>query len=302
MMRQLVAAWLAVLPLASRLPPPLAAQTRVVMLGTGNPNADPERSGPALAIVVNGSAYLVDAGPGVVRRAEAARRMGVAELAQPNLTAVFLTHLHSDHTLGLPDLMLGPWVLERTVPLTVYGPAGTAAMVSHILAAYAVDIGRRLDGRQPQNRSGSRAVAHEIHPGLVYTDRNVRVTAFRVAHGNWPDAYGYRFETADRTIVISGDTRASEAVATACRGCDVLVHEVYSDAGFRTLPPEWKRYHASFHTSASDLASLATRARPGLLVLYHTLTWAGVPRDTLLAEVKRGYAGRVVLAADLDVF
>jgi ribonuclease BN (tRNA processing enzyme) len=228
--------------------------------------------------------------------------MGVAELAQPNLTTVFLTHLHSDHTLGLPDLMLAPWVLERTAPLAVYGPPGTAAMVSHILAAYAVDIRRRLDGQQPQNRSGSRARAHEIRAGLVYTDRNVRVTAFRVPHGNWPDAYGYRFETADRTIVVSGDTRASEAVVSACRGCDVLVHEVYSDAGFRSLPPEWQRYHASFHTSASDLGALATRARPGLLVLYHTLTWGGVPRDTLLAEVKRGFAGRVVLAADLDVF
>jgi ribonuclease BN (tRNA processing enzyme) len=88
----------------------------------------------------------------------------------------------------------------------------------------------------------------------------------------------------------------------ACRGCDVLVHEVYSDAAFATLSPEWNRYHSYFHTAASDLASLATRARPGLLVLYHTLTWGGVPRDTLLAEVQRGFAGRVALAADLDVF
>ena len=101
---------------------PLAAQTKVVLLGTGTPNPDPERSGPSVAVVVNGAAYLVDAGPGVVRRAEAARERGVTELAQPNLKIVFLTHLHSDHTLGLPDLMLTPWVLERTAPLEVYGP------------------------------------------------------------------------------------------------------------------------------------------------------------------------------------
>jgi ribonuclease BN (tRNA processing enzyme) len=128
------------------------------------------------------------------------------------------------------------------------------------------------------------------------------VTAFRVPHGNWTEAFGYRFETADRTIVVSGDTRASDAVADACNGCDVLVHEVYSDAGFARLPGEWQRYHAHFHTSASALAALATRARPGLLVLTHLLSWGGVPLDSIAAEVRRGYSGRVVLGRDLDVY
>lgn len=297
MMRQLAFALL-----ASLLPPLLGAQTRVVMLGTGTPNPDSARFGPSVAIVVGGNAYLVDAGPGVVRRAEAAHLRGIAELAQSNLTMVFLTHLHSDHTLGLADLMLAPWVQDRPAPLSVYGPAGTAAMVRHLLAAYEVDIRRRMNGWQPQNRTGWRARAHEIRPGLVYADSNVRVTAFLVPHGDWPDAYGYRFETADRTIVISGDTRSSEAVVAACHGCDVLIHESYSDAGFATLRAEWQRYHAFFHTSATELAAVATRARPGMLVLYHTLTWGGVPRDTLVAEVRRGFSGRVVLANDLDVY
>jgi len=278
------------------------AQTRVVLLGTGNPNANPERSGPAVAVVVNGSAYLVDAGPGVVRRAEAARLGGVAELAQENLRIVFLTHLHSDHTLGLPDLMFTPWVVGREARLEVYGPRGTTAMTRHLTAAYAEDVRRRLDGRQPQNRTGWRVNPHEIRPGLVYADSNVRVIAFRVPHGNWEEAYGYRFEAADRAIVISGDTRASDAVVQACRGCDVLVHEVYSDSGFRALPPEWQRYHAQFHTSASELAALATRARPGLLVLTHLLSWGGVPLDSILGEVRRGYGGRVVLGNDLAVY
>jgi ribonuclease BN (tRNA processing enzyme) len=302
MIRQRAAVFLLLLPCSSLLPPAVMAQTRVVMLGTGTPNPDSARSGPAVAIVVNGSAYLVDAGPGVVRRAETAYRRGVAELAQAQLTIVFLTHLHSDHSLGLPDLILSPWVLERTAPLAVYGPAGTTAMVRHILAAWSVDVERRLDGWQPQNRTGWQARAHEIRPGLVYADSNVRVTAFLVPHGNWPDAYGYRFDTADRSIVISGDSRASDAVVEACHGCDILVHEAYSDAGFATRPAPWQRYHRHFHTSASELAALATRARPGLLVLYHTLTWGGVPRDTLLAEVRRGFAGRVALAADLDIY
>ena len=92
-------------------------KTQIVMLGTGNPNPDPERSGPATAIVVSGASYLIDCGPGIVRRAAAAARRGIAELEASRLSIVFVTHLHSDHTVGLPDLMLTPWVLERRVPL-----------------------------------------------------------------------------------------------------------------------------------------------------------------------------------------
>ena len=207
-----------------------AQQTRLVLLGTGTPNPEPDRSGPAAAVVVGGAAYLIDAGPGVVRRARAAELAGVTELRQPNLRIVFLTHLHSDHTLGLPDLILSPWVLERDAPLIVYGPPGTRTMLRSLEEAFAVDIRRRQDGWQPQNKTGWRAIAHHVDDGLVYADSNVRVTAFRVPHGNWPDAFGYRFETRDRVIVISGDTRESEAIVHACDPCDVLVHEVYSDA------------------------------------------------------------------------
>lgn len=245
---------------------PLAAQTRVVMLGTGTPNPDPERAGPATAIVVDSAAYIVDAGAGVVRRAAAAERAGISALRQRNLRVVFLTHLHSDHTLGLVDLMFTPWVRERTVPLVVIGPPGTRAMVDHLQRAFAVDKARRQDGWQPQNRTGWQTDVREVAPGVVYQDSLVRVTSFRVPHGNWSEAFGYRLETRDRVIVISGDTRASEAVVEACNGCDVLVHEVYGDSAYATLAPAWARYHGHFHTSASALAELATRARPGLLV------------------------------------
>jgi len=298
-MRQSTVLLIALTAMAS---PASAQGARVVLLGTGTPNPEPDRSGPAVAVVVGGSTYLVDAGPGLVRRAEAARRKGVVELTQPALRTVFLTHLHSDHTLGLPDLIFSPWVLERSEPLEVYGPRGTRDMVDHLVKAYAQDVRIRLDGWQPQNRTGHRARAHEVRPGLVYSDSNVRVTAFAVPHGSVREAYGYRFETAGRVIVISGDASASDAVVEACNGCDVLVHEVYSDSGFSRLPPDWQRYHGYFHTSASELARLATRARPGLLVLYHTLTWGGVPREHILEEIRRGYSGRVVLVSDLDVF
>ena len=277
-------------------------QTQVVMLGTGTPNADPERSGPAVSVVRNGRSYLVDAGPGIVRRAAAASRLGFEALEPKNLKVLFLTHLHSDHTIGLPDVILSGWVLERTTPLELYGPPGTKAMVDHVLAAYAADIRNRLDGLEPANETGYRVNVHEIVPGVVFDDGNVKVTAFAVPHGDWEVAFGYRFDSADRSIVISGDTRASDAVVTACNGCDLLVHEVYSAERFRTRPPEWQRYHARAHTSTEELAALATRARPKQLVLYHQLYW-GTDDAGLVAELARaGYARPVVAARDLGSY
>ena len=278
-----------------------AQDNMVVLLGTGTPNPDPDRSGPAVAIVVRGSVYLVDAGPGLVRRAEEARRRGVAALTQPNLKMVFLTHLHSDHTVGLPDLIFTPWVLERTAPLEVFGPHGTRAMVAHLTAAFVEDVRVRTDGLQPQNKTGYAVNAHEIDPGVVYRDSNVTVTAFRVSHGTMPESYGYRFDTPGRSIVISGDTGPTNAVAQACSGCDILIHEVYSKAGFATRSPQWQRYHARFHTSSNELARVATTAHPGLLVLYHQLLWGTSP-DDLVAEIRKGYSGRVLSGNDLDVF
>lgn len=276
--------------------------TRVVMLGTGTPNADPDRSGPAVAVLVGGRSYLVDAGPGVVRRAAAAARLGHAALAPEHLTTLFLTHLHSDHTLGLPDLVFSPWTLERTAALTVIGPPGTLAMTQHISAAWSEDLKIRLDGLEPANTTGYRVDARDVQPGEVYRDSLVTVHAFRVPHGSWPDSYGYRFVTRDKVIVISGDTGPTTITAEQCNGCDVLVHEVYSAERFATRPPEWQRYHRRFHVSTVEVAGIANQARPGLLVLYHQLYW-GTTDAALEAEVRAaGYAGRVVSAKDLEVY
>jgi ribonuclease BN (tRNA processing enzyme) len=275
--------------------------SQVVVLGTGTPNADPERSGPAVAVVVNDRAYLFDAGPGLVRRASAAQRAGVAALRQPNLDVVFLTHLHSDHTLGLPDLMFSPWVLERTAPLRVFGPPGTFGMVASLLSAYKEDIRVRLDGGEPSNKTGWKSEARDIEPGFVYRDSNVTVTAFAVPHGAWTHAFGYRIQTRDRVIVISGDTGPSEEIVQQCNGCDVLVHEVRSHEKLATRPPDWQRYHSAFHTSTLELGRLAERAKPKLLVLYHQLYW-GASDDDLLREVRSVYSGPVVSAKDLGVY
>jgi ribonuclease BN (tRNA processing enzyme) len=270
-------------------------RTHVILLGTGTPNADPARSGPAVAIVVDSNTYIIDAGPGIVRRAAAAK------IPMTSLRIAFLTHLHSDHTVGLPDLMLSPWVLGRTTPLAVYGPPGTTAMVEHLEAAYAQDIDIRLHGGEPSNKTGYGGKGHDVPAGVVYRDSLVTVTAFEVAHGKWPHAYGYRFQTPDRIIVISGDTAPSDAVARACSGCDVLVHEVISSESLKGRTPEWQAYHRAYHTPGYELGDIATKARPKLLVLYHQLP-SGIADAALLREVHTRYKGVVVSGKDLGVY
>jgi ribonuclease BN (tRNA processing enzyme) len=274
------------------------------MLGTGTPNADPERFGPAVAVVVDDASYLVDFGVGVVRRAAAAERAtGRKALDAVNLTHAFATHLHSDHTLGLADLILTPWILERTEPLSVWGPRGLRAMTNHLVSAYTEDLKVRTRGGEPPHKYDPRIVnVHEIAgPGVVFRDERVTVTAFAVSHGAWPQAFGYRFQTPDRTIVISGDTGPASHIEEQCQRCDVLVHEVYSDAGFAKRSADWQAYHSRYHTSARQLGAIASRSRPALLVLYHQLIWTATERD-LLEEVRGSYDGKVVSAHDLDVF
>ncbi len=188
------------------------SKTRIVLLGTGTPNADPERSGPGVAIVVNDTPYLIDCGPGIVRQAAAAYKSGIAGVKVENLKTLFITHLHSDHTVGYADLIFTPWVLGRKKPLEVYGPAGIAEMTDNILAAYQQDIRVRLDGLEPVNKTGYNVNAHEIKPGIIYKDSNITVEAFVARHGGWPEAYGFVFSTSDRKILISGDTVPSEEI------------------------------------------------------------------------------------------
>jgi len=277
------------------------AQTKVVLLGTGTPRPYPDRSGPATAIVVGERAYLVDFGPGVVRRAAAAAENGTPELESTNLKVAFLTHLHSDHTAGYPDLILTPWVMGRT-ELDVYGPEGLEDMTKHVLEAWRQDIEIRTKGLEQRNALVVRA--HDVKSGVVYKDERLTVTAFRVPHGQWPEAFGYRFDTPGKSIVISGDTSPSEEIVAHCQPCDVLIHETYSPESVLIMP-DYKTYRAKYHTSTSELAEIANRAKPGILVVYHTSGRGPngrIPDEQLLREIQKTYHGKVVIGHDLEVY
>jgi ribonuclease Z len=197
--------------------------------------------------------------------------------------------------------MLTPAVMHRQVPLVVYGPPGIRAMVNSLLAAYREDIALRIHGLEHGDSAAYRIIVHEVSPGIVYRDSNVTVTAFRVPHGSWKYAFGYRFDAGGRSIVVTGDTKPSDTVVDACHGCDVLVHEVYSKKGFDRLPAEDRAYHSAFHTSGLELGDLAARARPKLVVLTHYLFF-GESAEEILGEVRSRFSGVVVAGADLGVY
>lgn len=297
------------------------ARTKVVLLGTGTPVPDPDRSGPATVITVDERAYLVDFGPGIVRRAEAAALKDLIPAVEPgNLKVAFVTHLHSDHTAGYPDLILMGWTSGRTVPLEVYGPSGLQAMTEHILQAYRIDIETRTnpEGNQRHFPEGWKVNAHEIKPGVIYKDEKVTVTAFATKHAM--ESYGYRFDTPDRSIVISGDTNPVEETIKACNGCDVLIHEAQPLELLTKMPESIQSFVAKYHTTTLQLAELATKAKPKLLVIYHIVSFPpGImpPRlvgpasragalyaspEMLRKEIGSRYSGKFVIGKDLDVY
>ncbi len=275
--------------------------TKLILLGTGTPFADPTKSGPSLAIVVNNTSYIVDCGPGVVRRAAEASKLGFPSLEAAQLKTLFITHLHSDHTIGLADIILTPAVLDRNAPISIYGPVGSKKMTDDLMSAYKQDIAIRINGLEKGDAIAYQVYTNEIKEGQIYKDSNLTVTAFNVQHGQWDNAFGFVFQTKDKKIVISGDCTYSENLIKFAKDCDILVHEVYSDAGLKKRTQRWQDYHSTFHTSTYQLADIANKVKPKLLILNHQLTF-GTSLQSLLDELKSKYAGPVVNGADLDVF
>ena len=279
------------------------ASTQLVVLGSGNPNPDPERSGSAYAVIVDGTPYLVDFGPGVIRSASALSPSWGGSIDGMNVTKLeyaFLTHIHSDHTAGLSDLLLTPWVMGRENKLNLFGPAGLERMAFSLLDAYKDDIDYRMNGTQPSNGSGYKFNFTELDNGIVFKDDNLTVEAFKVNHGEFEDAYGFRFTSKDKVIVFSGDTGPSKTLEEYAKDADILVHEVYSNAGFLKKTKDWQIYHKDHHTSTYEVGEIASRAKPKLLVLSHILFW-GADEQDILEETRTTFSGNIKIAEDLMV-
>ena len=280
----------------------LDKETQVVMLGTGNPVPDAYRAGPSIAVIHKGEAYLFDIGAGAIQNAVTARyKYDIPSLYPSQICCVFLTHLHSDHTIDYSELAFTLW-WRRRAPLSAWGPAGLEQTTNGMYEMMAVDTAIRTSGINPvQNPDGYKVNVTEISEGIVFQKDDLTIEAFDVDHGMIKPAWGYRITTDDKSIVISGDTAFSEKLLEMSRSVDLLFHEVISDSGLRKTSEFWQEYHKKHHTTASDLGRLASEAQPGLLVLYHGLFY-GVPEAVIVDDVRTTYDGEVVLADDLDVF
>ena len=224
----------------------LQASTHFFVLGSGTPNPNPERMGSAYLVLVDDTPYLFDFGPGVVRRVAALTTNWGGSFSNFDVTKLeyaFLSHIHSDHTLGLADLIITPWIMGRDKPLKIFGPEAAKDMADHIIKAYQPDIDYRIFGTQPQNDKGYKTIFTSIEEGTIYDDSNISVTAFLNNHGDLSDSYGFLVKTKDKTILISGDTGPSKNLMKYGKDIDILVHEVYSQAGFEKKEPDWRIYH-----------------------------------------------------------
>lgn len=280
----------------------LDAPTQVVVLGTGTPIPDATRAGTSIAVIHKGETYVFDLGAGSVRNATIGRyKYDIPSLYPSLICCVFFTHLHSDHTADYPELAATLW-WRRQESLRVWGPPGLRALTDGMYQMMATDITLRTSGDNAITTPDAFEVeVTEINEGIVIDKGSMRIEAFSVNHGAIRPAYGYRITTEDKTIVISGDTAYSENLLEMSRGADLLFHEVISDKGLSRASEAYQAYHRRSHTTASELARLASDARPELLVLMHVLFY-GVPEDLIVDEVKAGYDGEVVLANDVDVF
>ena len=288
-------------------------RTFLSTLGTGTPSPNPYRNGPAGVVIAEDTPYLIDAGEGILRSiAKAATshdKYLVDSFAPSKLSRLFLTHLHSDHVVGLPSIILNPWIFGRTEPMRIFGPKGTKQMVDDLLSAYSRDIRERIEGPERANDTGWRVEVTEIEgDGFVYEDENIKVEAFAHEHGTMEN-YGYCFTTRERKIVWAGDGKVSRAFLEFSRGVDFLVSEICSKDALPNAPwgglseEEKERIIWSYHIKPEELARLAEEAGVGTLILIHESNYSKPYRhEALLEEMKKHYHGTVYSSRDADVF
>ena len=263
----------------------------VTLLGTGTPRPEVERGSSAVLVEAGTQKLLFDAGRGV------ARRIYQLGLDYNTIDKIFITHLHYDHIIGLPDLMLSGWVFQRTRPIRLWGPAGSKHHLEQIQKAYAADIELRTRHTELPEE-GIRVEVSEIGEGVVYSEGDLTVRAIPVDHGVVKPAFGYRVDYKGRSLVISGDTRYSEQIAEHAKGVDLLIHEI-ADASDALLEhnPRLRRVMA-YHTRPAELSRLLQQSNPRQTVLVHALIF-GKERADVLSEIQSKYKGEVMFGEDL---
>jgi ribonuclease Z len=277
--------------------PGQAQQIKVTLLGTGCPPPVMNRFGPSTLVEAGDQKFVFDAGRGALQRLT---QLGVR---WQDVRGVFLTHLHSDHVVGFPDLWLTGWLIApgRRVPLPVWGPSGTTSMMSHLEQAYQADIKVRVanDGGAPD---GAKLLAQDIAEGVVYDRGGVKVTAFEVDHAAARPAFGYRIEYAGRSVVLSGDTRSSENLIRHAQKVDLLVHEVFVPETLKRLgmPAERAKNIIAYHLTPEQAGEVFTRTRPRLAVYSHICMPSAGEQD-VLAPTRTTYSGPLEVGEDLLV-
>lgn len=271
-------------------------EIKVTLLGTGCPPAVMNRFGPSLLVEAGGQKLLFDAGRGALQR------LNQVNVRWREVQGVFLTHLHSDHVVGFPDLWLTGWLTPgRDVPLPVWGPRGTKNMMSHLEQAYEYDIRIRLyDDRAAPD--GVVILAEDIAEGFVYEKGGVKVNAFEVDHAPVKPAFGYRIDYGGRSVVLSGDTRVSENLIRHAQGVDLLIHEVAAPETFvrAGTPPERAKSVVAHHVTPEQAGEIFSRTKPKLAVYSHIVLPTATEQD-LIPPTRKTYAGPLELGEDLMV-
>jgi ribonuclease Z len=271
-----------------------AQDFKVTLLGTGNPRPVMSRFGPSILVEAGNEKLIFDCGRG------AAQRLYQLNIPFSSITGLFLTHLHSDHTVGIPDLWLTGWVMGRDTPLRVWGPKGTKAMMHHLEEAYSFDIHIRRDVDTRLPGAGAQVIAKDIQEGVVYESGGVKVTAFLVDHGEIKPAFGYRVDFGGHSVTMSGDTRPSDNLVKYAQGTDVLIHEVidleaYGDVAKGEMPEQTRKI-IEHHTTAEQAGTIFTRVKPRLAVYSHI-----VPPDVpdVVPHTRKTYSGPLEVGEDL---
>jgi ribonuclease Z len=278
---------------------------RVTLLGTGTPIPRPDRFGPSTLVEAGDQTLLIDAGRGATIR--------LYQLGVPmgRIDALLLTHFHSDHTCGIPDVWLTGWLqshyARRTAPFRVIGPTGAKNLMAHLEQAYAADIAIRIADEKLPPEGIAVAVEEFAADGVVYEKNGVKVIAFEVDHGDViKPAYGYRIEYGGRAAVVSGDTRYNENVVKYGAGADLLVHEV-AIARPELMSEAFIQRIMAHHTTAREAGTVFARTKPKLAAYTHLVFLASerVPAATLadlVAETRQTYGGPLEIGEDLMSF